>query len=91
MYQGAWAGPGLKCDVDVFSLRGSARRYIRERRTDILYVGYIPITYKLAEAFMATRLMQEFPKATVFLREGDRIRNAFLIPKGCMRSYVLKD
>ena len=52
---------------------------------------YIPISDELADVFMSTPLIQEFPRATVLLREGDRIRNEYFILKGCMRSYVLKD
>ena len=52
---------------------------------------YIPISYELADVFMKTPLIQEFSKATVLLREGDKIRNGYFILKGCIRSYVLRD
>jgi len=52
---------------------------------------YIPISDELADVFMNTSLTQGFPKATVLLRKGDRIRNAYFILKGCIRSYVLRE
>ncbi len=52
---------------------------------------YIPISDELADAFMSTPLIQEFPRATVLLREGDRIQYSYFILKGCIRSHVLKD
>ena len=52
---------------------------------------YIPISEDLASVFMKSSLVQNFPKGTVLLREGDRVRKGYFILKGCIRSYILKD
>ena len=36
-------------------------------------------------------VIQEFKKGTLLLREGDRVTACYLILKGCIRSYVMKD
>lgn len=36
-------------------------------------------------------VIQEFPKETVLLRENQVAKNSYLVLKGCVRSYYLKD
>lgn len=52
---------------------------------------YIPISDDLAAVLMKSSLVQRFPKGTVLLREGDQVRKAYFILKGCIRSYILKN
>jgi CRP-like cAMP-binding protein len=52
---------------------------------------YMPIPDDLAEIFSRSSLLQEFPKGTILLREGEIARKAYFILKGCVRSYALKE
>ena len=52
---------------------------------------YMPIPDDLAEIFSRSSLLQEFPKGTILLREGEIARKGYFILKGCIRSYALKE
>jgi CRP-like cAMP-binding protein len=52
---------------------------------------YIDVSEDLADIFLKSKLVQRFPKGAFLLREGEAVRKAYLILKGCVRSYVLKD
>lgn len=52
---------------------------------------YITISEELANIFLKSSFVQEFPKGTVLLREGDLVQKGYFILKGCIRNYVLKD
>ncbi len=52
---------------------------------------YMPVSEDLAEALSRSAFVRSFPRGTVLLREGDPLREAYFILKGCIRSYVLKD
>lgn len=52
---------------------------------------YIPIPDDLAEIFSRSSLLQEFPKGSILLREGEVAKFAYFILKGCIRSYALKE
>ncbi|MDP3177691.1 MAG: Crp/Fnr family transcriptional regulator [Spirochaetaceae bacterium] len=52
---------------------------------------YIHISEDLAEVFKKASLVQEFPKSTILLREGERVSKAYFVLKGCIRGYVLKE
>jgi CRP-like cAMP-binding protein len=51
----------------------------------------MPISEDLAKAIQKSSFIQKFPKGTVLLREGDQVRKAYFILKGCIRSYILKN
>ena len=36
-------------------------------------------------------IIEEFKKGTILLKEGDKANECYLILKGCIRSYVIKD
>ncbi|OHE76585.1 MAG: cyclic nucleotide-binding protein [Treponema sp. RIFOXYC1_FULL_61_9] len=52
---------------------------------------YIPISEDLENIFMKSSFVQNFPKGTVLLREGDRIERAYFVLKGCIRSFIHKN
>ncbi len=52
---------------------------------------YIPISEDLEDIFLKSSFVQDFPKGTVLLREGEKIDKAYFILRGCIRSYILKN
>jgi CRP-like cAMP-binding protein len=52
---------------------------------------YMPITDELANVLTKSSFVQTYPRGTVLLREGDRVRKGYFILKGCIRSYILKE
>jgi len=42
-------------------------------------------------AIVESSIIQEFKKGTILLKKGDRANECYLILKGCIRSYVIKD
>jgi CRP-like cAMP-binding protein len=52
---------------------------------------YIELTEELENALSDNLLIREYPKGTVLLREGELCNECFLILKGLIRSYYLKE
>jgi CRP-like cAMP-binding protein len=52
---------------------------------------YITISEDLADVFMKSSLLQKFPKGKMLLREGEIVKKAYFVLKGCIRSYMLKE
>jgi len=52
---------------------------------------YMDVDETLAAALEKAALIRSFPKGTVLLREGERVREYYFILKGCVRGYLLKD
>jgi CRP-like cAMP-binding protein len=52
---------------------------------------YVPITEELEEALSELRLLHEYPKGTVLLKEGEPCNECYFIIKGLIRSYYIKD
>lgn len=50
-----------------------------------------PLSAELINTIVEKTLIQSFKKGTILLREGDRVNTCYLILKGCIRSYVIKD
>jgi CRP-like cAMP-binding protein len=50
-----------------------------------------PFTDDLIKTIVENVDMKMFKKGTVLLREGDNVNECYLILKGCIRSYTIKD
>jgi CRP-like cAMP-binding protein len=46
---------------------------------------------ELIHILVENTVVQNFKKGTLLLKEGDRVTACYLILKGCIRSYILKD
>ena len=46
---------------------------------------------ELINIIVESAVIQNFKKGTLLLKEGDRANECYLILKGCIRSYVMKD
>jgi len=46
---------------------------------------------ELINILVENNVIQNFKKGTLLLKEGDRANECYLILKGCIRSYVIKD
>jgi CRP-like cAMP-binding protein len=49
------------------------------------------LTNEQIDLIVENTVVKNFKKGTVLLREGDRANECYLILKGCIRSYVIKD
>ena len=46
---------------------------------------------EIINAIVENAVIQNYKKGTILLKEGDRTNECYLILKGCIRSYVIKD
>jgi CRP-like cAMP-binding protein len=46
---------------------------------------------ELITILVKNTVMQKYKKGTILLREGDMVNACYLVLKGCIRSYVIKD
>jgi predicted acetyltransferase/CRP-like cAMP-binding protein len=46
---------------------------------------------ELIKIIVESTVIQNFKKGTILLREGDKVNKCYLILKGCIRSYTIKD
>ena len=49
------------------------------------------LTDELIDIITESAVIQNFKKGTLLLKEGDRAKECYLILKGCIRGYVIKD
>lgn len=52
---------------------------------------YIPISPELAKAITESSFIQYFKKGTLLLKEGEFSHECYLVIKGCVRTYYIKD
>ena len=52
---------------------------------------HTPLSDELINIIVENTIIQNFKKGTILLQEGDRVNACYLILKGCIRSYILKD
>ena len=52
---------------------------------------HTPLPDELINIIVENTIIQNFKKGTILLQEGDRVNACYLILKGCIRSYVIKD
>jgi CRP-like cAMP-binding protein len=52
---------------------------------------YIPLSEELTNIIVESTIIKRFKKGTILLREGEIPNESYLVLKGCIRSYLLKD
>jgi CRP-like cAMP-binding protein len=59
------------------------------------FVNYLnkhsSLPVELIQKLIDSNVVETYKKGTILLREGDRANECYLILKGCIRSYVIKD
>ena len=50
-----------------------------------------PLSDEMINSIVETTVIKNFKKGTLLLKEGDRANECYLILKGCIRSYVIRD
>lgn len=53
--------------------------------------NYMPLDEELKQVIEESSMIKHFQKGTILLRQGDRSNECYLVLKGCIKSYVLKD
>lgn len=52
---------------------------------------HIKVSDTLKKIIHESALIKFYPKGTVLLRQGDLIKESYLVLEGCIKSYILKD
>lgn len=65
--------------------------YKMEKKLFDFIEQYMPLTEEEKQAIIELNVLRSFQKGTVLVKEGDIIKDAIFVIKGCLRSYYIID